>query len=308
MLAKKYEMHKIRIFVVGAPRSGTTLVQAMLASHPEVTSFPESHFYPRLFGGGDDVIYGPKIRDSYLGKLYAIAGAQKPNIRLWTNKAPAGIRSWLTVFLKATNNTHFQADIDALPNEVRALSSKFINILDLTTPKSAWVEKTPGNLFYIDQISKLVDGAKFIHIIRDGESVVASIRDASKKYSEWSRHSTENQPINHITYLWNRSIDKSIKYTSRVNHFIFLYDDLICDPELVMRNVSRFVGIDFDRSMLTPCLDNIVRPREQWKNDIGESITRRPSKFSDVLSPTEQEIVRKNLNYLPKDAIRSGYC
>lgn len=31
------------IFIVGCPRSGTTLLQSMLAAHSTITSFPESH-------------------------------------------------------------------------------------------------------------------------------------------------------------------------------------------------------------------------------------------------------------------------
>ena len=38
-----------RIFVVGAPRSGTTLVQGLLAAHSSLTSFTESHFFSRHF-------------------------------------------------------------------------------------------------------------------------------------------------------------------------------------------------------------------------------------------------------------------
>ena len=37
-----------RIFLVGCPRSGTTLTQSLLAAHPMVASFPESHFFSHL--------------------------------------------------------------------------------------------------------------------------------------------------------------------------------------------------------------------------------------------------------------------
>ena len=36
---------KKAVFIVGSARSGTTLLQSMLASHPEVYSFPETHFF-----------------------------------------------------------------------------------------------------------------------------------------------------------------------------------------------------------------------------------------------------------------------
>ena len=38
-----------RIFIVGVPRSGTTLLQSLLAAHSELTSFTESHFFSRYF-------------------------------------------------------------------------------------------------------------------------------------------------------------------------------------------------------------------------------------------------------------------
>ncbi len=38
------------IFLVGCPRSGTTLLQALLASHPAIRSFPESHYLRHIVG------------------------------------------------------------------------------------------------------------------------------------------------------------------------------------------------------------------------------------------------------------------
>src|SRR3954468_24714748 len=35
-------------FVVGVPRSGTTLLRLMLDAHPELTIPPETHFVPKL--------------------------------------------------------------------------------------------------------------------------------------------------------------------------------------------------------------------------------------------------------------------
>ena len=37
-----------RIFVVGFPRSGTTLVQSILNETNQVCAFPETHFFSRL--------------------------------------------------------------------------------------------------------------------------------------------------------------------------------------------------------------------------------------------------------------------
>lgn len=36
---------KKQIFLVGCPRSGTTLSQSILAAHPQIASIPESHIF-----------------------------------------------------------------------------------------------------------------------------------------------------------------------------------------------------------------------------------------------------------------------
>ena len=54
----------------------------------------------------------------------------------------------------------------------------FVSVLDLLTQKQAktcWIEKTPSHVQRINCIEKLVSAAKFVHIVRDGEDVVASL-------------------------------------------------------------------------------------------------------------------------------------
>jgi hypothetical protein len=40
----RFPLQRTRLFLVGCPRSGTTLLQSLLAAHPQIASFPESHF------------------------------------------------------------------------------------------------------------------------------------------------------------------------------------------------------------------------------------------------------------------------
>src|SRR5882762_5158168 len=51
-----------RVFIVGCPRSGTTLVQALLARYPGVHSFPETRFFEALLGGIDRRWQDPDAR------------------------------------------------------------------------------------------------------------------------------------------------------------------------------------------------------------------------------------------------------
>src|SRR6266705_5433281 len=40
------------VFVIGSPRSGTTVLAGVLAKHPDFWAFDETLFMPALFGGG----------------------------------------------------------------------------------------------------------------------------------------------------------------------------------------------------------------------------------------------------------------
>ncbi len=90
----------VPIFVLGMPRSGTTLVEQVLASHPDVYGAGELVILDNLLhrrpgGGGDDVFYpayvagldGPAIRE--IGARYAAAvSALAPEAAHVTDKMP----------------------------------------------------------------------------------------------------------------------------------------------------------------------------------------------------------------------------
>ncbi|MFQ6678152.1 MAG: sulfotransferase [Fidelibacterota bacterium] len=116
-----------RIFVVGCPRSGTTLLQGLLNTHPEITSFTESHFY-------DYGIKRPKI-----GPLYYVSRNAKKLV---------------LSFLKenSVNEEVKNRILNQMPNlpkipgkDVTAWAKYFISILDTITINrnmSIWSEKT----------------------------------------------------------------------------------------------------------------------------------------------------------------------
>ena len=152
---------KERIFLVGCPRSGTTLLQSLLAANSKVLSFPETHFFGHLF---------------YSRKLLSILGIANWRARL----------RWVQ-FLKEIGHQEMQSKLPKYAVFVRQFSKAYIDVLDTLTlnqGKEIWVEKTPGNLHYIEKIEKLVSSAKFVHIIRNGTDVVASLYEVTNEYPE----------------------------------------------------------------------------------------------------------------------------
>jgi hypothetical protein len=204
---------KKRIFIVGCPRSGTTLLQSELLKHNEIISFPESHFFSRSFLGKRANQY-PTLYSNYA--LFKWIKSIKEN----------------SIFLKF--KIAFSRD---------AVVKNFISQLDSYTMKknkSIWIEKTPNHLYVISVIEKYIPDAIFIHIIRDGKDTVASLYEATNKYTEhWHQQYTVSEAVER----YNHDIAITEKYIDKRNHLIIKYEDLIIDKESI-NNIFKYLDLD----------------------------------------------------------------
>lgn len=265
-----------RVFLVGCPRSGTTLLQSLVAAHSKIASFPETHVFENLV----------KIRKKWL--FLRIMG-------LSNSKS----REKLFEFFKLIN---YRPSVKLL--KIRTLISRqvgltFLQALDEKTValgKNIWLEKTPGNLKCIDYIQDLAKDVKFIHIVRSGSDVVASQFEASLKYpKEWRHRNT----IEKCVKSWNSDITISMSYRDEKNHMIVRYENLIEDTEGVMRNVFSFIGVEFEEEILlgyAASASNVILPSEKWKSNVGDLIQGQGSeKFRKVFTDREQEYILEKL-------------
>ena len=201
------------IVLFGAPRSGTTFLNELLNSHPEVHITNEM----RLFAWAHETLvkatkqhrllvthrekfaehatkqFGGMIRDFY--------ATEWPHVRYWGDKNP-----------------HY-ADV--------------------------W------NRGCLDTVRRIFPGAKFIHIIRDGRDVVASIvrrehpdgrpwADVETAAWTWQDHVT-------IGSAFGRKIGPESYYEMR-------YEDLVADGVRDARSLFEFLGIPLDPAVEKFCL------------------------------------------------------
>ena len=91
---------ELPVFIVGMPRSGTTLIEQVLASHPDVFGGGELLFTQDLILGGyagpdypADLMSVPRDTFTKFGGYYAVRlGALAPQARRFTDKLPANFR------------------------------------------------------------------------------------------------------------------------------------------------------------------------------------------------------------------------
>lgn len=238
-----------RIFLVGCPRSGTTLLQSLIAAHPQITSFPESDFFTALVRDIKRRIYG-EPPNSFKDKLsYILRNVRVIMGLTWPMATAVDVR--IHEFLSKIEREYLLSCIPKKSLFMNKYVNCFINILDMIAKEennSIWLEKTPNHICYIDIIERFVPGAKFIHIVRNGADVVASIYDAATQ----NPHVMHDFPsdVDQCIKRWNIAIKATLKNRNKINHKIVHYEQLCEQPELVLVKLCEFIGVNFDADML----------------------------------------------------------
>jgi hypothetical protein len=142
-------------FIVCHPRSGSTLLRLMLDAHPDLAIPPETMFHG----------------------VFHLAQAQPP-----ADELPHAVLAAMMASQR-WNDLHVSADTLRLEFDrmgagfsIAGGLRAFYRTYAAGHGKTRYGDKTPGHMFWIPAIAELLPEAVFIHIIRDGRDVAASMR------------------------------------------------------------------------------------------------------------------------------------
>ncbi|MDH3816160.1 MAG: sulfotransferase [Acidobacteriota bacterium] len=283
-----------RIFIVGVPRSGTTLVQSLLASHTAMTSFTESHFFRKNFSRVPLLSLPILTRDprSRLYEFLAENGEEPPPAAEWfaeSERWPLRVRP-------------------LLPFQTLPVARQLVRVLDEIALKRGainWIEKTPWHLRFISLLERASPGRRphFIHVIRNGLEVVASLHRASR---QWER----SYDLESCVARWNGDLEHSLNRISSPNDQFVAYEQLTSDPEGTVKRLLDGLGLAWEPSILErygSASEKFITAREDWKNGVGRRI-HRSATSAEVLTPEQTEWVTARLDHDLYDRIldRSG--
>lgn len=269
---------------MGCPRSGTTLLQSLIASHSKVISFPETHLLSNT------------VPIHRLGQICKIYGSVSRNrlketlIQLGLNKNAVSLPDHL-IFSTSEWISYVLRNIDKL---ARSLSNSSI---------THWLEKTPRHLHYADLLETVNPEIRFIHIIRRGEQVVPSLYFATQDHpEEWDGA----RSLKKCVYWWNRSIGLSKSHLGKPNHQFVSYSQVTSDPAKVMKRICTFLDLDYEPSILdefNQTADSLIQESEEWKHNNRSPDISASSKF-ERLTTQQQQYVKRNISDFPFDQIR----
>ena len=205
-------------FVVGAARSGTTMLRLMLDAHAELAIPPETQVVPEMISVSKE--------DG--------AGATEVAELLTTH------RRFPDFDISADDVRSRFAAIE--PWDVGEAIREFFRLYAEKEGKPRWGDKTPGYSRYIKKIQRHVPEARFIHLIRDGRDV---------RLSQLGRGSDHPTPERHGR-RWRKRVLAAREQGESVPHYIEVrYEDLVLDTEPALRRLCAFLELEWDPGMLS---------------------------------------------------------
>ncbi len=226
------------VFVVGCPRSGTTLLQRMLDHHPQLAIANDTDFIykalktvcPQLKSSvkrGQDPALTPQLVDFVRQhKRFARLGLPDDRVRVAGRCASYG------------------AFVSALYDEFAGMRGK-----------SLAGEKTPDYARQLPVLHGLFPQARFIHIIRAGRDVALSTlewaeadRRGPGRFLLWNE-----QRLGTIAMWWRWLVGTGCTDGAALGPTIYReirYERLVDEPELALRELMDFLGLPFAVEML----------------------------------------------------------
>lgn len=203
--------------IVGAPRSGTTLLRLMLDAHPELAIGPETHFLPLISAIGNE----PYARRRFFEIVVKSA-------------------SWVDFGL---DQERFQSALESIePFNLSDACRCFYRIYAAKFDKQRIGDKTPSYALHLKAIKTLLPEARFIHLIRDGRDVALSLRNT------WF---SPGPDMKSQAEFWASHVATARNSAAKCSSYMEIkYEDLVQDPETALRKVCDHIELPYHEAML----------------------------------------------------------
>jgi len=258
-------------FVTGLTRPGTIWLQKSLDAHPEASCKGEAHFIDTLY---------PLLK-SAIGQYNRKIGHNREMLER------AGVTS-------AASDFSYN-ELDYLL--VTAMSLVFARWSDDPAIKCIG-ERTPDYARSLDVLARVVPGAKFLHVIRDGRDEAVSawqfnmrvnMEAFSKKFPDFRGF------CKMFASSWGRSVGAAYFYgrSNKDQYMEVCFEDLLRDPGPVVRDVCQFLNIDDSDASIAACVKaakldalpdgGIGQWRELFDDDIRHDFQRYAGELLKLL-------------------------
>ena len=211
------------MFLSGNQRSGKTLAQLILSSHPDVTISPGTKVIGRL--------------------LYAMPGkvpldAESVRDIRATMQKDRKFKAWRVDHAKFLDG--FDRYVGQSPHAVARDLMTFFR--DQTKPGAKYVGNKKGCYCKEgDLILKIFPGCRLIYLLRDGRGAVASMLETQPEHDVYS-----------ATLTWTLKAQRIRELKEKLPNDVFVlrYEELVAEPEKLSRALCSFLDLPYAPEML----------------------------------------------------------
>ena len=255
------------IFIGGTGRCGTTILVRILARHPAIFTLrwesqflvaPDGllHLAQRRWNHRDLERFLEKMRGRWFERMLHVGKPNEYKAGLCADVPREQLEaavSWLEERVRDATS----------PEAARRLVAHFVSrLLDPSAERagaSRWCEKTPRNLLYADRLAAVFPDLRFLHIVRDGRDVVASMLDKGfwpiAAGHEFPRVSRYRGALDHelAASYWKDVLELGAVTTAGLppgTYYELRFEDLIAEPRRVLGEICAFLGEDFVDELL----------------------------------------------------------
>jgi len=259
------------VFVVGVGRSGTSLVQSMLAAHSQLAFPPETQFVRR-----------------YVGRR-----------RLARRHARGGVAAVRAVLAADHRVRRLQLDLREVlarydrgaPFSEADLYETLLTSYAAARGKPRVGDKDPRCVELLPLLARHWPSAHVVHVIRDPRDVLAS-----KKKAAWSRHRSS------VTHVFVNRVQ--LHAGRRAGPLLFgpryqevVYEALLADPETVLRRLTERIDVPYEEEMLRfgGAARSLVSDEElAWKREtLGPLLATNSGKWRRELPDWEAALAER---------------
>lgn len=250
------------VFIGGTPRSGTTFLGSLLGGHPACVATPETSFKV-------DALIARTSRERETIDSGAIEGLlANPRFRTWELDLMSEERM-------------------ALENASTVLEAMFVLVrayarVASRTEANIWVDHTPSNIRFVDRLREHFPEAKFIHLVRDGRAVSASVLPLN-----WGANTIVAAARDWMEYLAAGLAAESKLPADQILRV--RYEDLVGDPDAELRRLCEYLQLDYREIMVEGAG---FRP-EEYSRSIHPNVGRPPR--LDRVSAWKQQLEARDI-------------
>jgi len=269
------------LFIIGNPRSGTSMLRLMLSAHSKIMIAPESGFlmwwynkYKHWNKDWNNSMLNEFIIDLFNSRRFEFWSMSKEDLKAFILKHQPSDYAYLNylIYLKYAIN----------------MNNPDIKI---------WGDKNNHYLSHIAELNVLYPNARFLHIVRDGRDVATSYKKLFKIKNKVRLAPNLPADISVVAKQWSNNIQticESLKKLPQNRVAQVRYEDLVLNPITNLKVICQFLNLEFEPIMLTfheYNKDKDLEPQDYlaWKAETFEKLN------SNAIERYKKDLIEKEI-------------